>query len=329
VRGTAMQEVVRQAVKPKFRGRSTLKSKVVTRFPENIADDYEKLVRAYNGLLLDVLKAHLPTIRKAIEAEDAGMRTDAADDVTDTIQRVMDRVLADFERKARGFGLERRIAELANITHKRSIREWKRVVHGTLGINILDDYYNGERYLSLLSKWVTENVALIKTLPQSTVSQMTSVIKNGYMSGASTHSIASQIMGLNPRDYGFAAEMTRKAYEQAMEAYNEDLNHATFIARDQIAKLNADITQTQQRDAGVEKYVWDDSGDSRVRACHAELSGQTFRWDDPPEIWYETKGGRVYTGRKCHPGEDYQCRCVALPVFDEEGIDLPWQGKEQ
>jgi len=324
-----MQEVVRKAVKPKFRGRSTLKSKVITRFPENIAEDYERIVRAYNGLLLGALKAHLPTIRKAIEAEDAGMRTDAADDVTDTIQRTMDRVLADFERKARSFGLDRRIEDLAKMTHKRSIREWKRVVHQTLGINILDDYYNGERYISLLNRWIADNTALIKSLPQSTVTRMTSAIKNGYMSGATTRSIAGQIMDLNPRDYGFAAEMTREAYEEAMEEYNKDLNHAVFVARDQLAKLNADITQTQQRDAGVEKYVWDDSGDSRVRACHEELSGQTFRWDDPPEMWYKTKGGRVYTGRRCHPGEDYECRCVALPVFDEEGIDLPWQGKEQ
>jgi SPP1 gp7 family putative phage head morphogenesis protein len=104
-------------------------------------------------------------------------------------------------------------------------------------------------------------------------------------------------------------------------------DRALFIARDQTSKLNADLTKQQQADAGVEEYVWDSSGDSRVRPCHAALNGKTFNWNDPPEMWYETKKGRVNTGRRCHPGEDYQCRCVALPKFNLETLNLPWEGK--
>jgi hypothetical protein len=36
----------------------------------------------------------------------------------------------------------------------------------------------------------------------------------------------------------------------------------------------------------------------------------------------------AYTGRRCHPGKDYNCRCVALPVFNLPGLNLPWEGKE-
>ena len=46
-----------------------------------------------------------------------------------------------------------------------------------------------------------------------------------------------------------------------------------------------------------------------------------FSYDDPPEMWYMTKHGIVYTGRRCNPGEDYGCRCVALPIFDEDEIE--------
>lgn len=93
-------------------------------------------------------------------------------------------------------------------------------------------------------------------------------------------------------------------------------SEANLLARDQIGTLSADLTRTRQESAGVKEYIWRSSGDERVRACHRELDGKTFRYDDPPAMWYMTKRGKIYTGRHCNPGEDYQCRCVAKPVFD-------------
>ena len=98
--------------------------------------------------------------------------------------------------------------------------------------------------------------------------------------------------------------------------YSVDRRHAKLLARDQIAKLNGDITQQQQQDAGVVEYVWSTSGDSRVRPSHAALNHKRFRWDDPPVVDEKT-------GRRCHPGKDYQCRCCALPVFNIKTVDLP------
>lgn len=95
-----------------------------------------------------------------------------------------------------------------------------------------------------------------------------------------------------------------------------DGSKANLLARDQIGTLSADLTRTRQESAGVKEYIWRSSGDERVRACHRELDGKTFRYDDPPAMWYMTKRGKIYTGRHCNPGEDYQCRCVAKPVFD-------------
>ena len=40
-----------------------------------------------------------------------------------------------------------------------------------------------------------------------------------------------------------------------------------------------------------------------LKQKHAALEGQTFSWVAPPEVG--------------HPGEDFQCRCVALPVLAE------------
>lgn len=80
-------------------------------------------------------------------------------------------------------------------------------------------------------------------------------------------------------------------------------SRAELIARDQTLKLNGAITEIRQTNAGVTEYIWSTSLDERVREEHASLEGETFSWDSPPEVG--------------HPGEDFQCRCVALPVISE------------
>jgi SPP1 gp7 family putative phage head morphogenesis protein len=97
--------------------------------------------------------------------------------------------------------------------------------------------------------------------------------------------------------------------EKLQERFGVSESRADLIARDQTLKLNAEITQTRQTAAGVQKYVWTTSGDERVRDMHSELDGQTFDWNDPP-VTNEA-------GDRNHPGGDYQCRCTAMPVLDE------------
>jgi SPP1 gp7 family putative phage head morphogenesis protein len=84
-------------------------------------------------------------------------------------------------------------------------------------------------------------------------------------------------------------------------------SRAELIARDQTLKINAQINESRQTSAGISQYTWSTSHDERVRDSHRELDGEVFSWDDPPEI----------DGEPLNPGEDFQCRCIAIPVFDE------------
>lgn len=88
---------------------------------------------------------------------------------------------------------------------------------------------------------------------------------------------------------------------------------ASFIARDQIGKLNGQLDRLRQTEVGVSKYIWRGMDDERERESHRENNDQVFSWDDPP----------VETG---HPGEDYNCRCYAEPVL-EDVIDGQDQGE--
>jgi len=303
-----MAQAVQEAVRPKFRGNTTLKSKVALHYPDNLSREYVRITNAYMSLMYKSLKEYLPQIKKAIDDERAGMRQDDASGVMSLISQAFLDIQESFTRKTLTFGLKRRLDNLANLTRKLTIREWKRVVQKTLGINILEDYYKGGFYRDALEQWTQRNVDLITSVPQTTIPNMQTIIEEGYRAGKTNTAIGRELQ----------------------EAYGIEKRKAQFWARDQMSKLNADITQEQQRDAGVEEYVWSDSGDGRVRKCHAYLQGKQFKWSDPPEMWYMTKKrGRVYTGRRCHPGQDYRCRCVSLPVFNLPTLNLPWEGKEE
>jgi SPP1 gp7 family putative phage head morphogenesis protein len=72
------------------------------------------------------------------------------------------------------------------------------------------------------------------------------------------------------------------------------------------------FNRAAQRDAGVDSYRWQSMHDNRVRPEHEHLDGIEFDWDDPPLGADESSNGE-----DCHPGDDYNCRCVAVPVVRE------------
>lgn len=254
-------------------------------------------------ILNQIVKEHVPKMMAMYKKERHGdSRFDDAQDLDAEVRQEMQRIAEELEQKIADYGLEKWVAKVGDMTKSTSIREWKRVIHQTLGIDLLDDYYKGDFYDQALRRWIDENVLKIKSIPNETLSSMRDIIRDGYMNGRSIRDISREIQ----------------------DEYNVSKSRAVMLARDQVATLNAQMTKLQQQDAGCEEYIWSDSGDSRVRDCHHSLDGKTFNWNDPPEMWYETKkSGRVYTGRHCHPGEDYCCRCVAIPKFSITTLNVP------
>lgn len=109
----------------------------------------------------------------------------------------------------------------------------------------------------------------------------------------------------NPDNFGLSVEDLKLLL---LERGSVSESRAELIARDQTLKLNGQMTKVRQQNAGVDSYTWSTSLDDRVREEHAALEGQVFRWDNPPEPG--------------NPGDDYQCRCVAIAVIAElEGDD--------
>lgn len=86
---------------------------------------------------------------------------------------------------------------------------------------------------------------------------------------------------------------------------------AKFISRQETSLMVSKFRQARYEEAGVNQYEWSTSEDHRVRHDHRELNGKIFSWDEPPIV------DRA-TGRRANPGEDFMCRCVALPIIEGE-----------
>lgn len=299
--------ILREKLAEKNAGKKTVASKYHTKYPDSAEREYIRLTAAYMDIEKKVLLKYIPELKRIINDGTTNYNIDAKNDndkrrklarfeyVDNTFRRLQmlfDSITKELEGAFGLFNLVHELNRVAALEHKLTVKEWKKTISKTLGIDILEDYYSGGFYKEALEKWVSENVDLIKAVPNSSLGKMKELIYESYMNGKTTTSIVKGIQ----------------------KQYGMDKRHARLIARDQTAKLNAAITQHQQADAGVSKYEWSTSGDRRVRRSHQRLNGHIFSWNDPPE----TDGGR-----RCHPGEDYQCRCCALPVFDIDNVDLP------
>ena len=112
-----------------------------------------------------------------------------------------------------------------------------------------------------------------------------------------------------PENFGLHVEALKEKILPQLSALGEKAEaRAELIARDQTLKLNAGLTQTRMQAVGITRYTWSTSGDERVREAHAEVNGQEFDFATGAPVGSD--------GENLNPGEDFQCRCVALPVWE-------------
>jgi SPP1 gp7 family putative phage head morphogenesis protein len=94
---------------------------------------------------------------------------------------------------------------------------------------------------------------------------------------------------------------------QATEAWLR--TRATLIARTETARAASVLTQARAEHIGSESYIWRTAGDARVRPSHRKLNGSSQQWSKPPLS--------DPPDHHSHPGQIWNCRCVALPIVPE------------
>lgn len=146
---------------------------------------------------------------------------------------------------------------------------------------------------------VKENANLIRSIPLDLAQQVTQHIKREQMKGVRSDAIVEQIASKMP-------ELKRFQVKR--------------IARTEVAKADTAITRARAEAINLNWYQWQTSEDARVRDSHRKMDLVLINWNDAPdpEQLVGIKGHGHY-----HAGNDYNCRCVALPVTTLSEISFP------
>lgn len=160
------------------------------------------------------------------------------------------------------------------------------------------------------ASWVEDNYTLITSNAKNYVSKINTLTEQAIVNGMSPGQLKKEIFA-------------------ATESLSD--KHCKLLARDQMGKLNGQITQAQMEEVGLDMYVWSTAFDDRVRDSHAVMEGLLCRWDDASVCSYD--GGKTWVSRpsnavQLHPGQDIQCRCVGLAYYPELTAEIEGEPME-
>jgi len=199
------------------------------------------------------------------------------------------------------------LAKTAEEAKKFGDKEFQKTIEKGIHINppVSSQWWNDMR-----NSWAEDNYTLIVSNAKNYVSKINALTEQAIVNGMSPSKLKEEI-------------------KKATEGLSD--KHCKLLARDQMGKLNGQITEAQMQEIGLNLYVWSTSFDDRVRDSHALMEGLLCRYDDANlcsydngKTWVERPAGAV----RLHPGQDIQCRCVALafyPELEAEMENVPMQ----
>lgn len=270
------------------------------RLPIGVARRYYQLLSSYlsdlEESIVPFLREQLPTVIAERNAE--RVRLDAW---TDTVDRVLESMKIRVDGR-RTLNVSLMTADVGQWTSKWNDDEWQRILKSVMGVTLP---FREPWLYNRLDRFSKDNAALISTLEYGVVTNVETLVRTAVSQGRRHEEVVRDLRN----QFGVARKRAR------------------LIARDQVSKLNSDLSQSRQRDVGIEEYYWETSDDERVRGTRGEvkknkhnvLDGKLCRWND--SLVYSPDDGKTWLKRSTinafigHPGEDYQCRCWARPKF--------------
>jgi SPP1 gp7 family putative phage head morphogenesis protein len=270
-----------------YLGRKGLRRKPIRWFPpDHVERAYRVDLMGLVERMAVALRAMLPQIEQLVRAaQDAQPRIDGPPPppyegpppaVTLAIERIgvrIQQVFTPSEIRAAAKRMADGVAAFNKL-------QFKRVVKSVVGVDVL----TAEPWLAdALAASAAENVKLISSIGERAETEIEGIAARGVRGGLRWEALSKEIE----------------------ERIGVAESRAQLIARDQVSKLNGDLTRLRQTSIGVSQYAWRTSQDERVRESHREKEGKVFEWDDPP----------ADTG---HPGEDVNCRCTAEMVLPDD-----------
>jgi len=98
--------------------------------------------------------------------------------------------------------------------------------------------------------------------------------------------------------------------EQFKDVVEERKGHAKFLAFNQIQNFNSVTSKIRVQKLGIKKAIWETADDDSVRPSHKQRDGKEF---DLSKGLYSSIDGKFLI-----PGVDFNCRCTARYVLDDD-----------
>lgn len=153
-----------------------------------------------------------------------------------------------------------------------------------IGQSLRDEIRNAPTGIAMQSL-LAEQVRLIKSLPLEAAQRVHELTLKGIEDGTRANEIAKEIM----RSGEVAA------------------SRAQLIARTEVSRTAATLTEARAKSIGSPGYFWRTSHDGTVRPSHKKMDGQFVPWGSPPTL-------DNLTG---HAGCLPNCRCWPEPVIPD------------
>lgn len=178
--------------------------------------------------------------------------------------------------------IERHLRRVLDVAARRHTSAFVASAKAAMGIDI-SAIIRAEDLSGVLETAVQRNVALIRSLGNDVIGRIETAVYNAISNGNSVQSLREALTA----QLGIADK------------------RAQLIARDQMAKANADFNRFRHEQAGITKYRWSTAADERVRPLHARLNGTEYKYGEPTGA----EGGQS-------PGKPIRCRCTARAVVE-------------
>ena len=120
----------------------------------------------------------------------------------------------------------------------------------------------------------------------------------------------------------FAGNRYETVVKEIQKSYGVSANKAKFLARQETGLLVAKYKEVRYQDAGIKKFKWkcvSGTANHPVRDSHKICDNKIFYWDNPRELdknGFVNPNGVHKPGENKNPKEDYNCRCVAIPIIE-------------
>lgn len=175
-------------------------------------------------------------------------------------------------------GITRSIESIAKKVNDFNDQDVRAVIRSAMGA----DVFIRQPWLEdQLKAFIAENKDyVIKSLPTAATAQIQGIALRGLRAGYTAQKIGAEIQ----------------------DQFGITKRRAELIARDQVSKLNNQLTMLRHKELGVKQFVWRTAMDNRVRPEHEELEGETFDYDDLPSEGL--------------PGDACNCRCTQEPIIE-------------